>query len=174
MNVNKNAHLRMSRILKLADFFTLANFICGLLSIFYTINHDFKTASLLIIAAVFMDFIDGRVARVTGSSNEFGKQLDSLSDAVSFGVAPAILGYGLGLNSYLAIIILVYFASCGVLRLARFNIINEKGFIGVPITVNGLLFPILHFILGGFNNYVLIVYVLMGLLMISTVKIRKI
>jgi CDP-diacylglycerol--serine O-phosphatidyltransferase len=164
----------MSRILKFADFFTLANFICGVLSIIYIIKHDFRTASFLIIAAVVMDFLDGRVARITSSSNEFGKQLDSLSDAVSFGVAPAILGYGLGLNSYFAIIILVYFTSCGVLRLARFNAINEKGFIGVPITVNGLLFPILYFIIGNFNNYILIIYVIMGLLMISTLKIKKI
>jgi CDP-diacylglycerol---serine O-phosphatidyltransferase len=168
-----NAHLRMSRILKLADFFTLANFICGLLSIICVMRHDFRTASFLMIGAVIMDFLDGRVARLSGSSNEFGKQLDSLSDAVSFGVAPAILGYGLGLDSYLALFVLVYFASCGVLRLARFNSINIKGFVGIPITVNGLLFPALYLIFGSFNNYILMVYAMMGLLMISTLRIRK-
>jgi len=165
--------MRISKIIKLADIFSIANFSFGMLSMLFSIMNEFAMASCFIIMAVLMDFLDGRVARATGSANEFGKELDSLADIVSFGVAPAILGYGLGLQSPFAIVVLLYFSVCGLLRLARFNIQKEKGYTGVPITVNGLLFPILYFIFRSFNIYILLIYMLMGLLMISTIRIKK-
>ncbi len=165
--------MKLKNIIKLADFFTIGNFACGMLSIVFVIEKMFAISAGLIILAVIFDFLDGKVARLTKSQNEFGKELDSLSDVLSFGVAPAFLGYGLGLQSPLAIIILIYFAVCGMLRLARFNISNTKGFEGVPITFNGILFPLLFFIFQSFNNYFLIIYGIMGILMISTLKIKK-
>ena len=173
MKISRKPEMKISSIIKLADFFTIANFSFGMLSIFFSMRGEFTAAAVMLLCAVAMDFLDGRIARATGTTNEFGKQLDSLSDLLSFGVAPAVFGYGLGLKSPIAIIVLIYFAVCGMLRLARFNISKEKGFIGVPITVNGLLFPVIYFIIGGFNNYILFFYIIMALLMISTIKIKK-
>ena len=72
--------------------------------------------------ALLFDFADGRVARRRGEHSPFGQELDSLADTVSFGVAPAALGYGLGLRGGLDIIILIFFVACGISRLARYNV----------------------------------------------------
>jgi CDP-diacylglycerol--serine O-phosphatidyltransferase len=109
--------------------------------------------------------------------NLFGKQLDSLADLVSFGLAPAALYHalrepGLGIE-----LILILFVVCGMLRLARYNISNGKGFEGVPITVNGLLFPILFFVYTLKAESLIIwpaVYATMSVLMISNLKIKRI
>lgn len=166
--------MKISKTIKLADFLTIGNFACGLLSIMYSMKQEYQAAAVLIAAAVVLDFLDGRVARATGTVNDFGKHLDSLADLISFGVAPALFGYALGLQSGIAVAILAYFSICGMLRLARFNIQKQKGFIGVPITINGILFPAIYFLLGGFSNYILWIYFVMGLLMISTINIKKI
>jgi len=163
----------MIKVMKTADYFTIGNFACGLVSIFFALQGEIGISALLILAAVAFDFIDGRIARCLKQQNEFGKQLDSLSDVVSFGVAPAVFGYAQGLTSWYAVIILVAFASCGMLRLARFNISNSKGFIGVPITVNGVLFPVIYGIFGIFNQYILILYLVMGYLMVSSIRVKK-
>ena len=163
----------MRKIIKLADFFTIANLIFGLLTIFYAIDQQFTTAAIFLLIAVLFDFIDGKIARATKTS-DFGKQLDSLADLVSFGVAPAI--FGLGLQQWYSILILLFFVIAGMLRLARFNVTKIKGFEGVPITWNGLLFPLLFFIYFYYQfqiNYFLIIYAIMGILMISKIKIKK-
>ncbi|MFW6014585.1 MAG: CDP-diacylglycerol--serine O-phosphatidyltransferase [Nanoarchaeota archaeon] len=170
--------MKLLRQLKLADFFTLGNFGAGMLSILCSLNDELDIAAFLLIAAFVFDFLDGRVARFMNSQNKFGKELDSLGDLVSFGVAPAVFGFAAGLTQPWHMAILVGFAACGMLRLARFNILNIKGFIGVPITVNGIVFPIIYFSLKafdiGFNDYVVMVYFLMAVLMISDVRVKKI
>ncbi len=165
--------LKITRMMKIADLFTTGNFIAGVISIFLAGEGDLALASIAILAGVFFDFFDGRIARMTGTSNEFGKQLDSLADLTTFGVAPAVLGFQSGLDSVPAIIILIIFAVCGMLRLARFNTIKAKGFIGIPITTNGILFPALWLVFSGFSGYVTIIYAMMSYLMISDIKVKK-
>ncbi|MGM5482943.1 MAG: CDP-diacylglycerol--serine O-phosphatidyltransferase [Nanobdellota archaeon] len=166
--------MKIIRTMKLADLFTLGNFICGVLAIMFSFQNNFKTAGLLMVIAFIFDMLDGRVARLTKKANKFGKELDSLADLTSFGVAPAIFGFAQGLQNPVSIIILAFFASCGIIRLARFNVLSTKDFIGVPITINGLLFPIIYLLFGVFNNYILLIYLIIGILMISDFKVKKI
>lgn len=163
--------MKIPHDLKIADYVTLGNLISGILSLLLSIKGMFATAALLLIAAAVFDFLDGKIARKIRTATLFGKQLDSLADAVSFGVAPIVLGYSLGLQSWYAIIIFVVFASCGVLRLARFNVTAEKDFQGLPIT-HSCVYGILYFFVP-FNDYMLIVYLLSAVLMISTFKVKK-
>ena len=161
----------MLRMLKIADLFTLANLICGLAAIFLFIDGIFLGGAILMLAALIFDFLDGRVARITKNQNEFGKELDSLCDMVSFGIAPAVMLFMMaGEGGYM--LLYVIFACCGALRLARFNVVKEKGFIGMPITVNGLLFPVLLF----FHAPLILLHIVMGLsavLMVSGLKFKK-
>lgn len=162
----------MLRILKIADLFTLANLVCGLAAIFLFIDGIFLGGVILMIAALLFDFLDGRVARITKNQNEFGKELDSLCDLVSFGIAPAVMLFMIaGDAGY--ILLYIIFACCGALRLARFNTIKVKGFIGMPITVNGILFPVLYFL----HAPLILLHIVMGLsavLMVSGLRFRKI
>lgn len=174
--------MKMSRLLKTADFLTLGNAASGILAVFCFIMQKHAYGALFIFFAVFLDFVDGKVARfmlqkIKNIDNKkmkagFGKQLDSLADLVSFGIAPSMLGFTLGLNSWYAIIILIFSALCALLRLARFNITKIKGYEGLPVTLHALVFAVLYFIVP-FNNYILIVYFIMGLLMVSTIPIKK-
>ena len=112
-----------------ADLLTLANATCGALSIFACLSYidDAKSrqiwaAFVLPIAALVLDFFDGYVARLSKRRQSLlGADLDSLADIVSFGVAPAVLGYTLGLRGGWDMLVLTYFVVCGVSRLARFN-----------------------------------------------------
>lgn len=163
---------KMYKIIKIADLFTLANLTCGLLAIIFFINDELLVGSIMILAAVIFDFLDGKVARLLKKQNAFGKELDSLCDLISFGIAPAILIFTWSdLMAYIPLYIA--FVCTGALRLARFNITKIKGFIGMPITVNGILFPILYFI----STPLWIVYIIMAIasyLMISSIRFRKI
>ncbi len=163
--------------LKLADYVTLMNAVCGVLSIYFSLSNNLPTAAALIMFAVFFDFLDGKVARLSGSS-PLGKDLDSLSDVVSFGVAPAIFMMSF-YPSYFSVIAGILLVLAGILRLARFNISEfDGGYEGMPITFNGLIFPLLFF----FHIYVYnipyivfpIVMVLSSILMVSSVRIKKI
>ena len=169
MNIIKEGTL--FRMVKLADIFTFGNLASGLLSIFFIINNQLLIGSILIIAAVVFDFLDGRIARLMKTENLFGKELDSLCDMVSFGIAPAVLVFSQA-SSPGYIILYVIFACAGAFRLARFNIIKTKGFIGMPITINGILFPILYLI----STPLWIVHIVMAAtsyLMASSIRFRK-
>lgn len=121
---------------------TSGNLMCGILSLILTLKGLYVPAAWLIIFAVFFDFMDGKVARMLGVSSAFGVEFDSLGDVVSFGVAPAILVYSAflqGLPGVLGAMIAVFFALCGALRLARFNVVHVPGpFQGLPIPAGGL------------------------------------
>ncbi len=170
--------ISMVRRLKIADIFTLGNFICGFLAILSAADKQFTVSAFLMLASVVFDFLDGRIARMLAQENEFGKQLDSFSDMVSFGIAPAVFAYLQGLDSIVAVTVLAFFSICGILRLSRYNITQKNGFEGVPITTNGLIFPLAYFALlyAGlpFSQYLLLLYAAMGLLMISGMRIKKI
>jgi CDP-diacylglycerol--serine O-phosphatidyltransferase len=127
--------------------FTCGNISCGCLSAISSINGNFTKAAWILIFAVAFDMMDGRIARLTKTTSEFGVQLDSLSDLTSFGIAPAIMIYQLVLNSMGKVgkAIVVLFVLCSALRLAKFNVrANEKSgysfFIGLPTPASaGLL-----------------------------------
>lgn len=173
--------MKITEVIKIADFFTLANLVFGLFAIFAAIKGIFFVAAIFLLLSVLFDFLDGKVARmnkyVSAQGKAFGKELDSLADIVSFGAAPAIFGFMLGLQQWYAVIALLFFLCAGALRLSRFNITENPGYYeGVPITINGIIFPLLYFLSLAFPyplTYTLLIYVLMGFAMLSTIKIKK-
>jgi CDP-diacylglycerol--serine O-phosphatidyltransferase len=137
----------------------------------------FDLSAMLLFLAVILDVLDGHIAGLLNQKNLFGKQIDSMSDLVSFGVAPALLFYSMSSPGVFGVIVALFFVACGMLRLARYNITEEEGFEGVPITVNGILFPILFLLFSNFPqslNYWPMVFLIQGLLMISTFKVSRI
>ncbi len=126
------------------SFLTLMNLLCGFLAITQVYEGDFIQACWLIVIAGFFDMIDGMMARLTNGTSSFGVELDSLSDIVSFGVAPAFLVYAFSLKDYgnTGLIISSLPAVCGAIRLARFNITfdGEKKpyFLGLPIPMQAV------------------------------------
>jgi CDP-diacylglycerol--serine O-phosphatidyltransferase len=152
-------HLSMLRSYTVADLFTLANGTCGTISIFLCLNYIaegrnqfFWIAFLLLFAALGCDIVDGYWSRKSDTHSALGADLDSLADVVSFGVAPAVLGFTLGLRGAWDIVILAYFVVCGISRLARFNVTaaalsGESGkvkyFQGTPIPTSILIVGLL-------------------------------
>ncbi len=127
-----------NRFYPLPCMFTLASLFCGFYAIVSAINSEFKTAAIAILVASIFDALDGRVARMTHSTSQFGAELDSLCDMVSFGVSPAVLAFLWALHPYgrygwLAAFLYVAMTS---LRLARFNAQDaaseSKNFVGLP------------------------------------------
>ena len=169
--------MQILRLMKLADMFTVGNLCCGILSIFMAIDGYFDSSAFLLFLAVVFDVLDGKIAGLLHQKNLFGKQIDSMSDLVSFGVAPALLYYSMSSPGILDIAVSLFFVACGMLRLARYNISEGAGFEGVPITVNGVLFPLLFLLVSGFPEsltYWPIIFLIQGFLMISTFKISRI
>jgi CDP-diacylglycerol--serine O-phosphatidyltransferase len=149
----------MIRSFHLADLFTIANGFCGAGAIFeamkYLSTHDTRhlyLAALLVPVALVFDVLDGRIARWRHSASPMGRELDSLADVISFGVAPAAIAFAAGVNSRLDQVILLYFTGCGVSRLARYNVTAEalsegadkvKYFEGTPIPTSVVLVGVL-------------------------------
>jgi len=155
---------------KLPSLLTILNALLGLLVIINSIEEEYTTAAVLLIIAVLIDFLDGKVARKLKKSTAFGRELDSLADIISFGISPAVFAYSIGFIEFTSIFILMLFLACGMIRLARFNITDESHFIGMPITMNGLIIPIFYFIAPG---YILYIMLISGLLMISSIRFPK-
>jgi CDP-diacylglycerol--serine O-phosphatidyltransferase len=147
--------LSMIRSFQLADFLTLGNAACGVLAIFAVMSYletratgRLVVAAALIPLALVLDVLDGRVARARHEHSAMGRELDSLADVISFGVAPATIAYGAGMDGLWDVVILVYFVCCGVSRLARFNITADtlaaggakvRYFEGTPIPTSVVL-----------------------------------
>jgi CDP-diacylglycerol--serine O-phosphatidyltransferase len=124
------------------NLFTLSNLFCGFLSVVFSANGDFRNAALLVLIGMMLDSMDGRLARMLNAHSEIGKELDSLADVVTFGVAPAILAYYVSFSKYglIGLIVAGLFPLFGAFRLARFNVNTKssiKYFTGVPITAAG-------------------------------------
>ncbi len=123
----------------LPNLVTIGNLFCGFYSILATFKADYKIAAIAIVIAAVFDQLDGRLARLTRATSKFGAELDSLCDAVSFGVAPALLLHQWALLPFgrLGYMACFLFAACGVLRLARFNVqvgvVEKNYFQGLPI-----------------------------------------
>jgi CDP-diacylglycerol---serine O-phosphatidyltransferase len=167
------SEFKIIKLLKVSDLFTLANVIFGLIAIFFSINEQYTPAVISLFLAVIADYMDGKIARKLKQQNIFGKELDSLADTISFGVAPAIFGFSF-IQTPLAMVAFTIFLFCGILRLARYNIMNvQNGYAGMPITLNGIIIPVLYFTNVQVNFYPYI-YVVLGILMISSIKLGKI
>jgi CDP-diacylglycerol--serine O-phosphatidyltransferase len=125
----------------LPSMFTVGNLFLGIISIIVAFQGNFEWAAVLVIIGMALDGLDGRVARALNAQSEFGKELDSLSDVISFGVAPAFIMYGTILNEmgWIGTVITAVFPICGALRLARFNVAtgSTNYFTGLPITAAG-------------------------------------
>ncbi len=203
----KRQRFSMLRTFALADILTLANGFCGAGAILAAMQHIATgmpgwlwVAIWLLPVALFFDFADGRVARWRHRSSPLGADLDSLADVISFGMAPAALGFAVGLRNSLDVAILLYFVACGISRLARFNVtastlsdISGKvsHFEGTPIPTSVLIVGMwgwlvaiertgasMLFGLWDFGAVALhplsLIYFLSGSLMISTFRIPKI
>jgi CDP-diacylglycerol--serine O-phosphatidyltransferase len=197
----------MIRTFVMADFITLGNGFCGAGSILalmqFTATGEKRWlwwAIVLLPVALVLDYADGRVARYRRRSSSLGADLDSLADVISFGMAPAALGFAVGLRGGFDVVALIYFVACGISRLARFNatadaLSDESGkvshFEGTPIPTSvlivlligwlthaGRIFEALPFgsftLLGWVGHPLSLVYIASGSLMISTFKIPKI
>ena len=126
-------HFSMIREFRVADFFTLGNAACGMAGVLCAMVFAgnaslayFYAAAALAPAAFVFDVLDGRIARARGEHSALGRELDSLADVISFGVAPAALGFAAGLRGGWDWVALIYFVCCGVSRLARYNVTAEK------------------------------------------------
>jgi CDP-diacylglycerol--serine O-phosphatidyltransferase len=123
----------------LPNLFTTGNLLCGFSSIVAAINEQYERAALAILVAVCLDYLDGKVARMTNSASAFGLEYDSLADLLSFGMAPGVLLYSWALQPFgrFGWLAAFVFVICGALRLARFNVqatgIQKYTFIGLPI-----------------------------------------
>ena len=201
-------HFSMIRGFHLADWFTIANAFCGMGAVLAVMayltgalpNGLFWAAALVPAAFVF-DVFDGRIARWRQTQSALGRELDSLADVVSFGVAPAALAFGTGLDGFWDCLVLAYFVACGASRLARYNITaaalaadasgKVKYFEGTPIPTSVVLVGVMAFAawqgrtgeaiyggsweLAGLQLHPLVLlYLLSGSLMISkTLRIPK-
>jgi len=197
----------MIRDFHLADVLTLANGACGTAAIFLTMDYlrqaraeRIYAAGLAVVAALALDVLDGRVARWRHDASPLGRELDSLADVISFGVAPACLAYGVGMSGLWDVAALLYFTACGISRLARYNVTAEAiaaragevtHFEGTPIPTSVVLvlllvaltwlgrvgddLPLGVVALGPFDLHPLaLLFVLSGSLMISkTLRVPK-
>jgi CDP-diacylglycerol---serine O-phosphatidyltransferase len=196
----------MIREFHLADWFTLGNAVCGTGALFsimtYLELHEVVHvyfACALVLAALIFDVLDGRIARWRQKTSSLGRELDSLADVISFGVAPAIIAYGCGMHGLYDRVILAFFVACGVSRLARYNITAEtlseggdkvKYFEGTPIPTSIALVFLLavaawtgavrenlwfgEVTLAGFKLHPLVfMFALSGSLMISRIRVPK-
>jgi CDP-diacylglycerol--serine O-phosphatidyltransferase len=197
----------MIREFHLADWFTLSNAFCGVGALFSVMSYlqtkeviHLWFACGLIPFALLFDVLDGRIARWRNQSSALGRELDSLADIISFGVAPAVIAYGCGMQGLYDRIVLVFFVACGVSRLARYNITAEelsqgsdkvKYFEGTPIPTSLVLVGVLAWAtganaigdamwfgvvyIGGFQLHPLVLmFAVSGSLMISRIRIPKI
>jgi len=163
---------------QIANFLTLTNLGLGGFSIIFSLKGHIQLSLLLIFIAALADRLDGMAARKFQIESELGKQLDSMSDIISFGVAPALLIYQAVLYEFNAVgsFFAVLYICCGAFRLARFNITENTGFFtGLPITAAGC---IITFCVLGISfvppQIYLFLLLILSVLMIANFKWRKI
>jgi len=204
--MNRPKPFSMIREFHLADWFTLGNAVCGVGALFSVMSflqtravlHLYFACALIPVALVF-DVLDGRIARWRQRTSAMGRELDSLADVISFGVAPAAIAYGCGMQGLYDRIVLGFFVACGVSRLARYNVTAEKlsdggdkvkYFEGTPIPTSLVLVVVLAVAasqaalgeqlwfgiveVAGFKLHPLVLlFALSGALMISRIRIPK-
>jgi CDP-diacylglycerol--serine O-phosphatidyltransferase len=169
----------------LPSLFTTGNLFLGFWAIIKAFDGKYEEAAPLIFGAIVLDMLDGRIARLTGATSEFGAELDSLADAISFGVAPALMAYRWALDEVprLGWLAAFLFALCGVLRLARFNVqkhvTDARFFVGLPVpAAAGQLVAVVAFaparVTGWIHGlFALVLVVVLAFLMVSTFRYRS-
>lgn len=160
------------------NMFTLGNLFCGFLSIGYAANGSYKNAAILILIGMMLDSMDGRLARMLKADSALGKELDSLADIVTFGVAPSFLVYYTYFYQFglVGLMIAGLFPLFGAYRLARFNISSTKTsqnyFVGVPITAAGGILALLTLFGDWVPNIVTtVLFTSLCFLMVSKIRI---
>ena len=164
----------------------MGNMFCGYACIVYAMRGDFETAAPFIGIAVVLDMLDGRIARLTGTASDFGVELDSLADVISFGVAPAILSFAWGLQPLgrLGYAAGFLYVSAAALRLARFNIqsaasTDKRYFVGMPSPpAAGIAASTVYLYPAGLHDYraalpALAMVLVPAMLMVSTIRFRS-
>lgn len=168
----------------LPSLFTIANLFCGWACVIYAMRGELTTAAPFIGVAVVLDMLDGRIARMTGTSSDFGVQLDSLADLISFGMAPAILAFQWGLAPLgrMGWAVGFVFLTAAALRLARFNIqsvSDKRYFVGLPSPAAASIpAATVFYFPEGLHSYphALVAVAMMlvpALLMVSTIRFRS-
>ena len=172
----------MAKIAKSAvpNVFTFANLGCGVISLLVTFQGNYRLSAIFIVLACLADRYDGRVARYLNVSSELGKELDSLADLVSFGVAPSILIfniYNFGNFGILGYLLVLFFPIAGAYRLARFNTTKFDGaFYGIPITFAGLFMAAFAFITAGNpvnSGFAIVLSIVLSYLMVCKHRFKK-
>ncbi|HTP65629.1 MAG TPA: CDP-diacylglycerol--serine O-phosphatidyltransferase [Geobacteraceae bacterium] len=167
----------------LPNLFTTGSLFAGFYSMVATMNGDYRTAAIWVLVSSIFDGLDGKVARLTGTSSKFGVEYDSLADLVAFGVTPGLLMYSWALKPFgrLGWLAAFLFVVCGALRLARFNVqvntVESKRFIGLPIpaaasmvSLTVLLFYHMHWLSSYRKLAILVLIYLLAFLMVSNFK----
>lgn len=161
-----------------ANIITITNMSFGGAAIMATLNESYSYSVLLIFIAAFLDRYDGKVARKYNQESELGKQLDSMADIISFGVAPALLMYEMALTDFgvTGMMMAVMYIAAGALRLARFNVMDSTGyFVGLPITAAGTLLTFSFFFTEVFSAmFYMILFPVLAILMVSTFTLKKV
>jgi CDP-diacylglycerol--serine O-phosphatidyltransferase len=182
MEQQRDQQRKMRKIYVLPNLFTTANMLCGFYAVIAAIHGNFLTAAWAILVAIVFDSMDGRVARLTRATSAFGVEYDSLSDLVSFGVAPALVSYQWFLEPFgrLGWLAAFFYVVCAALRLARFNVlvhtIPKRYFQGLPSPLaaaalaTSVLFCNELGIKPGKEWYFPASVILLGSLMVSTIR----
>ena len=160
-----------SQIVKtIPNLFTIGNLLCGVFSITFNMNGFLETASIFIFLSAILDLLDGRIARKLKVNSEFGVELDSLADIVSFGVAPALLYHSIATPSILTSLTFILFPTMGALRLAKFSVKPTIGYFkGLPIPAAGLTLAGM----GMFSYSNAWITLILALLMVSPIRVKK-
>ena len=178
---------RKRAVYLIPNLLTTGNLFSGLFSILAVFNANYLAAAIAILVALIFDMLDGKSARWTNSTSQFGVEYDSLADLVSFGVAPGLLIYSWALNSHgmLGSAVMFAFVACGALRLARYNVMASSGeskyFTGLPIPAAASVVATLvifdhHIVRMGAEVKPLLILIMtltLAFLMVSTIKYRS-
>lgn len=161
-----------------ANTITIGNLVFGSAALLAALDASYSYSVLFIFIAAFLDRFDGIVARKLNQESALGKQLDSMSDIISFGIAPALLMYSSVLSEFgfPGMAITVIYIAAGAFRLARFNLTEANGyFTGLPITVSGTVVALSYFGLAHLSPvFYMFLFIGLAFLMISTFTLRKI
>jgi CDP-diacylglycerol--serine O-phosphatidyltransferase len=169
----------------LPNLITTANMLCGFYAIIQSIKGEYLRSAYAIVAAAVFDLLDGRVARMTRTTSQFGAEYDSLCDLVSFGIAPALLLYLWALAPFerFGWLAAFFFACCGALRLARFNVqanIHEKAYfqgLPIPMAAGIVASSVLAFedlsLQAGRSDWLFAMTLVLGVVMVSSFRYRS-
>jgi len=161
------------------DFVTALNLVAGVLAVYAAVTGELFTAAVLIVAGMVFDYFDGKIARYYGQSHDFGRELDSLADLVTFGIAPGVLSIAVYPNNNLVLAAAAIYGVAAAFRLARFNLLKEAGqaektYVGLPAPAAAVI--VLLGTLLTICNAALVhtgVMLVASLLMVSTLKVPK-